>query len=388
MIMKKIIIAPLITAIFALVLVFVPTELKAATSCNFTRDLDMGVDGEDVRCLQQYLNEAGFVVSTSGVGSPGNETSLFRTLTQEAVKAWQRTNGISPASGYFGPLSRGKYNALRGGIASTLGSENSANKIPSIVGINQNEVAEFLKQLNNPNSSSDSSNQKQITARERIKRAINEIKNEDDYSEDEVENGISKLFSAFLEFIDGKFGESIIEADLAYDAVNNKDVDEDELEDDIEDIKNKLDDARDEVEDADEEEYDIDNAEEYLDDAEDLIDDAEKAFDDEEYSDARDNLNDAEEKIEKALEEIGQDPEQEAENAINDAKEKIDEAESAIDDADDEGEDVDTAEELLKAAEEKLDDAEDAFEDEDWAEAKKDAEDAEDLAKDAIDELD
>ena len=85
--MKKIFITSLIASVFALVLVAVPANTEAAVSCDFSRDLEMGIDGEDVRCLQRYLNSAGFTVALSGVGSPGNETSLFRTLTKEAVIA-------------------------------------------------------------------------------------------------------------------------------------------------------------------------------------------------------------------------------------------------------------------------------------------------------------
>lgn len=77
--------------------------------CNFSRDLSMGVSGEDVRCLQRYLNSAGFTVAASGAGSSGSETIYFGALTKAAVSKWQTANNISPALGYFGPLSRAKY---------------------------------------------------------------------------------------------------------------------------------------------------------------------------------------------------------------------------------------------------------------------------------------
>src|SRR5690606_39742406 len=54
----------------------------AAENCNFTRDLEVGTNGEDVRCLQKYLNGAGFQLASSGPGAPGAETTLFRDGTR------------------------------------------------------------------------------------------------------------------------------------------------------------------------------------------------------------------------------------------------------------------------------------------------------------------
>lgn len=92
---------------------------ESPTNCNFTRDLFSGVrSGEDVRCLQKYLNSRGFSLTSSGIGSPGNETNNFGDLTRRAVIRWQTAYGISPASGYFGPLSRKKYVEVTGGVVS------------------------------------------------------------------------------------------------------------------------------------------------------------------------------------------------------------------------------------------------------------------------------
>lgn len=91
------------------------TPSAAATSaakCAFTRALFMGVRGDDVMCLQKYLNSSGYQVAASGAGSPGNETMTFGGLTKAAVAKWQAGNGVSPAAGYFGTLSRAKYDSL------------------------------------------------------------------------------------------------------------------------------------------------------------------------------------------------------------------------------------------------------------------------------------
>jgi hypothetical protein len=76
----------------------------------FTRDLYTGITGEDVRELQKYLNKNGFVLTTEGPGSPENETERFGALTRNALIKFQLANGISPAVGYFGPITRGVVN--------------------------------------------------------------------------------------------------------------------------------------------------------------------------------------------------------------------------------------------------------------------------------------
>lgn len=82
------------------------TDGAAPGTAVFTRDLDVGSSGEDVRALQVYLNAHGAQIAESGPGAPGSETSLFGGLTRAALARFQATNGISPAVGYFGPLTR------------------------------------------------------------------------------------------------------------------------------------------------------------------------------------------------------------------------------------------------------------------------------------------
>jgi hypothetical protein len=81
-------------------------------SCTFTRDLTLDVSGADVQCLQRYLNGAGFTLASSGAGSPGSETQFFGPLTRDGVSRWQAGNSVFPSVGYFGPISRSKYNSL------------------------------------------------------------------------------------------------------------------------------------------------------------------------------------------------------------------------------------------------------------------------------------
>jgi hypothetical protein len=85
-----------------------PNGSSAAISSTFafTRDLTLGSTGSDVRTLQQFLNAHGYVLAQSGAGSPGNETTLFGGLTRAQVIKFQKANAISPAVGYFGPITR------------------------------------------------------------------------------------------------------------------------------------------------------------------------------------------------------------------------------------------------------------------------------------------
>jgi hypothetical protein len=86
-------------------------EAAAEVTCTFTRNLYPGMKGDDVKCLQQYLNASGHKLADSGPGSPGNETTYYGSLTRAAVKSWQDANGVEYGQwwGYFGPLSRAKF---------------------------------------------------------------------------------------------------------------------------------------------------------------------------------------------------------------------------------------------------------------------------------------
>lgn len=75
------------------------------------RDLELGMEGSDVKLLQQLLNAQGYLLAETGVGSIGNETEYFGTLTQNALIKYQAANNISPAAGYFGSITRAQMKA-------------------------------------------------------------------------------------------------------------------------------------------------------------------------------------------------------------------------------------------------------------------------------------
>lgn len=75
---------------------------------TFTRSHQMGDMGGEVMWIQKFLNTHGAVVSSAGAGSPGNESDYFGAKTKAALAKWQAANGVSPAAGYWGPLTRAK----------------------------------------------------------------------------------------------------------------------------------------------------------------------------------------------------------------------------------------------------------------------------------------
>jgi len=82
-------------------------------ACSFAVNLTVGSRGDDVKCLQSYLT------STGHYSYSGGATGYFGSITKTAVSAWQAANGVSPAVGYFGALSRAKYTAVAGSVATT-----------------------------------------------------------------------------------------------------------------------------------------------------------------------------------------------------------------------------------------------------------------------------
>ncbi|KND48142.1 MAG: hypothetical protein AB201_00915 [Parcubacteria bacterium C7867-006] len=114
----------MIIGMFVITSIVVLPKISSADTtiplCEITRNLKVGDTGLDVQCLQRYLNWAGYTVSSTGFGSPGNESVYFGPLTASAVTRWQNANaskvllpaGLSSGTGYFGPLSFGWYVSL------------------------------------------------------------------------------------------------------------------------------------------------------------------------------------------------------------------------------------------------------------------------------------
>ncbi len=100
------------------------TTTTGGGACTWTRSLHDGVSGADVTCLQDYLTGTGHFTFSGG------STGYFGPVTTAAVAAWQAANGVSPAVGWFGPISQAKYAEVAGG---TSGGGDTGGTTPPVV---------------------------------------------------------------------------------------------------------------------------------------------------------------------------------------------------------------------------------------------------------------
>lgn len=80
------------------------TQLNVS-NLNINRTLKYGMQGDDVKQLQIYLNNHGYTISLTGVGSKGYETNFFGNLTKQAVIKFQKSNNLI-ADGIVGPATK------------------------------------------------------------------------------------------------------------------------------------------------------------------------------------------------------------------------------------------------------------------------------------------
>jgi len=73
---------------------------------SFTRDLSVGAKGEDVAALQRFLGDEGHYPEALITG-------YFGVLTKAALIRFQEFHSITPASGYFGPVTSAKIQLLQ-----------------------------------------------------------------------------------------------------------------------------------------------------------------------------------------------------------------------------------------------------------------------------------
>ncbi len=78
---------------------------SAVSTASFTANLTVGSKGAEVTALQNFLISGGYKIAAGATGT-------FGPQTKAALAAYQTANGISPAAGYFGPVTRAKVNGV------------------------------------------------------------------------------------------------------------------------------------------------------------------------------------------------------------------------------------------------------------------------------------
>lgn len=367
----------------------------AAATCSFTRDLEFNMEGEDVRCLQQYLNSAGFTIATEGVGSPGRETNQLKDKTRDALIKWQRANNLSPAIGYFGPASRAKYLELVSGRDTSSAPGTSTSLQQTL----QAELLKLQEQLQKAQgtapstvSSNDATVRKAITdAIASIKKAKDQIKKASGTALRRAEKNLAdaeKDFSeAILEYFDGGKAASVItlakraneRALEAYEGSGGKST-KASVEEVIDDVLDMIDEAWNEIKSAKSKKKDVSAAEDILKDAEKMIERAEKALDAKNYTSAEDLAYDAEDLVDEALDAIGQKDRRYIEDDIEDARDDLADAWDEVEEARDDG----ASRSVLRKAENLLNEAEELLDDAEAAVKKNRIDDAQDLVDEAL----
>jgi HEPN domain-containing protein len=368
-----------------------------ASTCNFSANLKLGSKGEDVRCLQEFLNNSGYAISNSGIGSKGKESTAFGELTQKALMKWQEKNGLV-ADGSFGPKSRAKYLEINKNNTSTPTNTSSDN----LISLLNSQIASLKAELATKNSSgmTSSAEQKVVV---RIREALammdkaddeiddasgdDKVSAEDSYrdAEENLIDSIRYLFvkKDFTKAYDYA-NDAYKDAEDAYDDAGGESL-ESEADDYIDEATKDIRLAKNKINDAEDDDKDVNQAEKLLKQAEDKLDEAKEAFDNEDFEDVEDLAEEASDLADDAIDAIDEnDDKDSAKDAISDAKKTINNAEDDIDEADDDGDNVTNARKLLNKAKNKLDDAEDEYSDENYDEAKDLAKEAENLADDAV----
>ncbi|KKQ82295.1 MAG: S-layer domain protein [Parcubacteria group bacterium GW2011_GWF2_38_76] len=124
------------------------------SSFTFTRNLSLGMTGEDVRELQKYLNNNGFLVSETGVGSKGNESTYFGLKTKQALIRFQENNvdailkpfNLTRGTGFFYASTRSFVNKTSSSLTTTIipFTPPTSTTVISTIPLHDNPFASFF----------------------------------------------------------------------------------------------------------------------------------------------------------------------------------------------------------------------------------------------------
>lgn len=351
---------------------------QMSNECSFSRTLEMNVDGEDVRCLQKFLNKSGFIVAATGPGSVGNETSLFRTLTKEALVKWQQAKKVNPPSGVFGPQSQAAYLLALIEVFENKKIESASVVVapapgPQVAGVSTSATEE-----------------KQSKTEVALEKVLQLIKADDK----NPTKARTDFYKALQSFFDGDYDKALlivetvsVEVKKEIDSATKSDANKA-----VQKAQDAYDEAEVEIDDMYDDGEDVDEAEDYLQKANKYIKRADIALDKEDWSEAADLAKSAKAAIEDALDSVdgkvgkGGD-EDDAEEAIDDAWDEYKDVVNDVEEAEEDGEDMNDAWDYLDEAKDLLKEADDAFDDEDYKEVLDLIDDALDALEEAKDEL-
>jgi len=98
------------------------TGIEGISGFQFLRTLRLGDSNSDVRVLQEVLNlDPDTRLAETGIGSPGEETEYFGSLSRDALQRFQAkynivSSGSEETTGYglVGPRTREQLNQILG----------------------------------------------------------------------------------------------------------------------------------------------------------------------------------------------------------------------------------------------------------------------------------
>jgi photosystem II stability/assembly factor-like uncharacterized protein len=109
----EVVVAPVVTQPQPVVTQVITPTTEVKKNFIFNKDLKLDQINSDVKELQKFLNNHGYLIANSGVGSKGLETTKFGSATKAALIKFQKANKINPASGVFGPMTRKIVNGIK-----------------------------------------------------------------------------------------------------------------------------------------------------------------------------------------------------------------------------------------------------------------------------------